>query len=57
VNDTLYLIDDDGEVSALRAKPVASRASRTPPPPPPEAAPAPEPAPSSDAGPVPNPGG
>jgi outer membrane protein assembly factor BamB len=56
VNDMLYLINDEGDVSALRAKPVASRASRTPPPAP-AAAPAPEATPPSDAGPVPNPGG
>jgi len=56
VNDTLYLINDKGEVSALRAKPITQRAARTPPPPP-EAAPVPESTPPSDAGPVPNPGG
>jgi len=56
VNDILYLINDEGDVTALRAKPVASRASRTPPPAP-EAAPAPQSTPPNDAGPVPNPGG
>ena len=56
VNDTLYLINDKGEVSALRAQPIAPRAARVKNPPA-EPAPSPEAAPSTDAGPVPNPGG
>ena len=56
VNDTLYLINDKGEVSALRGQPIAPRAARVKNPPA-EPAPAPEAAPSPDAGPVPNPGG
>jgi len=56
VNDTLYLINDKGEVSALRAQPIAPRAVRVKNPPA-QPAPSPEASPSTDAGPVPNPGG
>ena len=39
VNDTLYVINDDGDVMALRGQPIAARAAK--------AAPAPEPAPAT----------
>ncbi|HEU4589937.1 MAG TPA: outer membrane protein assembly factor BamB [Steroidobacteraceae bacterium] len=39
VNDTLYVINDDGDVTALRGQPIAARAAK--------AAPAPEPAPAT----------
>jgi len=53
VDNTLYLINDEGNVSALRAQPIAPRAVKTKAPPP-EEAPAPEPAPASESeGPVP----
>jgi outer membrane protein assembly factor BamB len=56
IGDTLYVINDKGDISALRAEPVAPRAARNKPAP--AAAPAPEAPPRSDAdGPVPAPGG
>ena len=56
IGDTLYLINDKGEISALRAQPIAPRAARNKPKP--AEAPAPEAPPRSDAdGPVPAPGG
>ena len=56
VEDTLYLINDNGEISALRGQPIAPRATKREAPP--AEAPAPEAAPRSDAeGPVPAPGG
>ena len=57
MGDTLYIINDKGEISALRAEAVAPRAARNKPAP--VEAPAPEAAPPrSDAdGPVPPPGG
>jgi outer membrane protein assembly factor BamB len=56
IGDTLYLINDKGEISALRAQPIAPRAARNKPKP--VEAPAPEAPPRSDAdGPVPAPGG
>jgi outer membrane protein assembly factor BamB len=41
VNDTLYVIDDDGSIVAMRGVPVAARAARAEPGPAPEAAPEP----------------
>jgi outer membrane protein assembly factor BamB len=41
VDDTLYVINDDGEVTAMRGRPIASRAAK--------AAPEPAPAPTPDA--------
>ena len=52
VNDTVYLINDRGELSALRAQPITPRAARVKNPPA-EPAPETEAAPSTDAGPSP----
>jgi outer membrane protein assembly factor BamB len=56
VNDMLYVINDRGEISALRGNPIAPRAAKSAPAP---AEPPAEPAPPPDenAGPVPSPGG
>jgi outer membrane protein assembly factor BamB len=57
IENTLYLINDKGEISALRGQPITPRAAKRQAAPPAEA-PAPEAAPRSDAeGPVPAPGG
>ncbi|HEX5162852.1 MAG TPA: outer membrane protein assembly factor BamB [Steroidobacteraceae bacterium] len=52
VSDTVYLINDRGEVSALRAQPITPRAARVKNPPA-EPAPESEAVPSTDAGPSP----
>jgi outer membrane protein assembly factor BamB len=56
VNNVLYVINDKGEISAMRGNPIAPRAAKAAPATAPE--PAPEtPPPDENAGPVPSPGG
>jgi outer membrane protein assembly factor BamB len=56
VNDVLYVINDKGEISALRGVPIAARAAKSAPAPAAEPAAEPE-KPDENAGPVPSPGG
>ena len=52
IEDTLYVINDKGDIAALRAQAITPRAVKTRKPPPAEAPP-PEAAPATDSGPVP----